>query len=141
MRFWDASAIVPLLVRQPAAGAMTAILQRDSGIVAWWGTDVECTSAVTRVERERRLSPTDVTALLHRLESFRHRWNEVLPSDAVREQARRILRAHPLRAGDALQLAAAVVASGHRPSTLPFVCLDQRLSDAARREGFTVEPT
>jgi len=70
----------------------------------------------------------------------------VLPSDAVREQARRVLRAHPLRAADAQlraadaqQLAAAVVASGQRPSSLPVVCLDEWLGEAARREGFVVE--
>jgi predicted nucleic acid-binding protein len=43
-----------------------------------------------------------------------------------------------LRAADALHLAAALVACEERPHLLPFVTLDGRLEDAARREGFTV---
>jgi hypothetical protein len=48
----------------------------------------------------------------------------------------RLLRVHPLRAADSLQLAAAVVASEGDPGELPFVCLDEKLAQAASREGF-----
>jgi hypothetical protein len=48
--------------------------------------------------------------------------------------------AHPLRAGDALQLAAALVSSEDAPQGETFVCLDTRLRDAARREGFAIRP-
>jgi hypothetical protein len=54
--------------------------------------------------------------------------------------ALRLLRNHPLRAADALQLAAALIASEETPQTLEFICLDDRLALAARREGFTVIP-
>ena len=43
-----------------------------------------------------------------------------------------------LRAADSLQLAAALIAADHDPATLEILCLDPRLSSAARREGFTV---
>jgi uncharacterized protein len=43
---------------------------------------------------------------------------------------------HPLRAADALQLAAAVVAAERDPPSLEFVSLDDRLLEAASREGF-----
>lgn len=65
-------------------------------------------------------------------------WHEILPSDAVRGTAERLLRAHPLRAADSLQLAAALIAADHDPTTLELVCLDTRLTVAARREGFKV---
>jgi hypothetical protein len=45
---------------------------------------------------------------------------------------------HPLRAADSLQLAAALVAADHDPTTLELVCLDARLATADRREGFRV---
>jgi hypothetical protein len=45
---------------------------------------------------------------------------------------------HELRAGDALQLAAAIVASDHQTSAMEFVTLDRRLADAADKEGFRV---
>jgi len=58
----------------------------------------------------------------------------------VREQAQRALRLHPPRAADSLQLAAALVAATHQPGALPFVCLDERLDDAAVRERFETYP-
>ncbi len=61
-----------------------------------------------------------------------------LPSDEVRVNAQRLLRVHPLRAADSLQLAAAWVASEHEPPTLELVSLDHRLNEAASREGFRV---
>jgi len=67
-------------------------------------------------------------------------WEEVTPSELIRGIAQRLLRTHPLRAADSLQLAAAMSAAGQEPAALEFVCLDVRLSAAARREGFTVLP-
>ena len=49
-----------------------------------------------------------------------------------------MLRVHALRAADALQLAAALLASDEEPAGLDIVTLDSRLADAARREGFRV---
>jgi hypothetical protein len=43
-----------------------------------------------------------------------------------------------MRAGDALQLAAAIAASEGHPATLAMVTLDERLALAAEREGFPV---
>ena len=48
------------------------------------------------------------------------------------------LRVHPLRAADALQLAAAFVAAERRPASLQVVTLDERLADAMRKEGFAL---
>ena len=109
-------------------------------MLSWWGTDVECASALARLEREGGLDPSDVRRALRRLSELRRAWYEVLPCDAIRETAIRLLRVHNLRAADALQLAAAVVASAGRPSALGFVCLDTRLTQAAEREGFSMLP-
>jgi predicted nucleic acid-binding protein len=65
-------------------------------------------------------------------------WHEIDPSDAIRETAIRFLRVHPLRAADALQLAAAFIGAERRPASLEIVTLDDRLATAARREGFNV---
>ncbi|HEX4157328.1 MAG TPA: hypothetical protein VHY79_02560 [Rhizomicrobium sp.] len=50
----------------------------------------------------------------------------------------RFLCVRPLRAADALQLAAAFIGADRRPPSLEFVTLDERLADAARKEGFAV---
>lgn len=138
MRFWDASAIVPLLVAEPASDGMLGLLDADPELLVWWGTPVECVSALARREREGALAAASVTQAVERLRAVAAAWQEVLPGDLVRAAAQRLLRVHPLRAADALQLAAAVVAAEHDAATLPFVCLDERLAEAAAREGFPI---
>ncbi|MDP9191010.1 MAG: hypothetical protein M3P06_04825 [Acidobacteriota bacterium] len=82
------------------------------------------------------LRPRSAAAARSRLNRFAATWQEVQPSDLLRERALRFLRVHELRAADALQLAAGVAAAEERPATLAFVCLDDRLAAAAEREGF-----
>lgn len=138
MRFWDASAIVPLVVEEPSTAALFDLLEADADMLVWWGTPVEVTSALARLERERVLAEAAFDAARRNLQQLAAAWNEIVPSDAVRHTAERLLRAHPLRAADSLQLAAALVAADHDARTLEMVCLDERLAHAARREGFTV---
>ncbi len=138
MRFWDASAVVPLVVTEPGSRHVERWAKEDPGIVAWWGTEVECAAAIARLERDGLLDESAVEAALAGLAQLARGWIEIEPSDVVRETATRLLRVHALRAGDALQLAAAHVASDRRPASLEFVTLDDRLASAARREGFVV---
>lgn len=138
MRFWDSSAILPLLVGEAATDAMRAIAREDDSMLVWWATPVECVSALGRLEREGNVSDEAVVSAIERLDAFADAWNEVQPVAAVRRTARRLLRVHPLRAADALQLSAAVVACEGNPATLEIVTLDDRLVEAARREGFVV---
>jgi predicted nucleic acid-binding protein len=138
VKFWDSSALVPLLVEEDLTAAIRELFLGEPGIIAWWGTPVECASAVSRLEREGHLSPQEATGSLERLDALARHWHRIEPVEAVLETARRLLRVHPLRAADSLQLAAAFLASEGRPSTLEFVCLDDRLVTAAQREGFLV---
>ena len=136
MRFWDASALVPLLVRQERSREMEELIARDPVGVIWWGTPVECLSAIVRLARDGHLGAEQVDAAERRLRAFRESWDEVTPGEACRRAAERMLRVHALRTADAFQLAAALIASDHDPDRLGFVCLDRRLAEAARREGF-----
>ncbi|HXQ30832.1 MAG TPA: type II toxin-antitoxin system VapC family toxin [Steroidobacteraceae bacterium] len=138
MRFWDASALVPLLVDEPDGERVATYLAGDPALVVWWGSPIEVTSAFARQERAGEWSASEVGQVLERMQALSAAWHEVVPSDAVRRLAQRLLRVHPLRAADSLQLAAALIAAEHEPSSLEFVCLDERLSEAARREGFPV---
>lgn len=138
MRFWDSSALVPLLVEEATSGAVIRTLEADQEVVIWWATGVECVSALTRREREQALSPTAVAEATGRLDRLLAACEEIEPVDAVRRTASRFLRVHALRAADALQLAAAWLASEQQPQTMPFVTLDERLLLAAEREGFPV---
>jgi len=138
MRFWDASAVVALLAEEAAQPRMRELLKEDAEILAWWGTPVEIASALARRERERLLTAEQVAAGLRAARQLADGWHEIVPSDAVRRSAERLLRVHPLRTADSLQLAAALIGADHDPGTLAIVCLDERLTDAARREGFLV---
>lgn len=138
MIFWDSSAIVPLLVDEPPRDRLLGLLRREPGIIVWWGTFIECASAIARREREGALGAEGAGQALERLRTMAVGWNEVLATDAVRGTALRMLRVHPLRAADSLQLAAAFVAAEHDPASLGFVSLDDRLIDAASREGFRI---
>jgi predicted nucleic acid-binding protein len=117
---------------------MRSLYRSDTGVVAWWTARVECESAICRMEREGAFQPRAARAARARLDDFGSTWQEVQPSEPIREGARRLLRVHTLRAADALQLAAAIAAAEGRPASLALVCLDDRLTVAAEREGFTV---
>ena len=141
MKFWDSSVIVPLLANQASSVAVSNEVERDPDLVVWWGTGVECVSAFTRLEREGRITAAELVAAIDNLPALAASWQEVQPAARVRQTAERLLRVHPLRAADALQLAAAIAAADGDPRSLPFVTLDDRLARAAEREGFpVVEP-
>ena len=136
MKFWDSSAVVPLLVPEAMSRSLQELYDADPVMFAWWGTEIECTSAIARRQRFGPLREDVVAEAFARLSALRAGWHEVEPGDEVRESAKRLLRVHDLRTADALQLAAAVFVAEARPSTLEFVSLDDRLLAAARREGF-----
>jgi predicted nucleic acid-binding protein len=141
LRFWDSSAVVPLLVEEPASGAVDALLEEDGEVAAWWAALVECASALSGKRREGVLSEEDERDALAVLKSLSERWVEVRPTEPVRLLAERSLRVHEaLRAADALQLAAAIIWTGGTPAGRQLVCLDERLATAAAREGFSVFP-
>jgi predicted nucleic acid-binding protein len=138
MRFWDSSGLVPLLVEEEHSKACRELLRADPRILAWTLTRTELVSALWRVHRDGLLDRRDVSVAERRLDAVSRKWAEVDAVLPVREQAERLLRVHALRAADALQLAAALIAVDHRPRGRAFVCLDERLCLAADAEGFAV---
>jgi uncharacterized protein len=138
VRFWDASAIVPLLVQESATRRIQALAECDPDMMVWWGSQVECVSALARLERAVALDQKQAALALGRLAELANSWHEIEPSEIVRENAMRFLRVHPLRAADALQLGAAFAAAEGRPSSLKVITLDERLAEAARKEGFVL---
>ena len=138
MKFWDSSAVVPLLVPEATSRPLQRLYDADTAMFAWWATELECISALVRRERLVHLGEAVVRPAFARLNALRTAWHEVEPGEDVRETARRLLRVHDLRAADSLQLAAASFVAEGRPSTLEFVSLDDRLLAAARREGFAI---
>lgn len=138
MKYWDSSALVPLLAAEAASPRLRELHAIDPAIATWWGSPVECVSALARLERDEALTQEAFRDAVRRLRKLATTWTEVLPSDDVREQAIRLLRVHPLRAADAVQLASAVVASDFKPGAIEFISLDTRQREAAEKEGFAL---
>ena len=140
MRFWDSSALVPLCVGEPQTHQLRQVLERDRGVTVWWGTPVECASALARRWREGTADRGVHEKAVECVESLERDWIVVAASEEVLRLAVRSVRIHQLRAGDALQLAAALLWAEDRPGGREFVSLDDRLAEAARLEGFSVLP-
>jgi predicted nucleic acid-binding protein len=136
VRYWDSSALVPLVIAESSSPALRRLLEADPDVSTWWATRVECASAVWRRVRELRADQTVAVRALERLRRQAETWAEIPAGVRLRDLAIRLLRVHDLRAGHALQLAAALVASEEQPETLELVTLDERLASAGRREGF-----
>ena len=138
MAFWDASAVVPLCVSQPATGFFRRLLRAHRRPAVWWGTPVEARSAFARLMREKATNLTELARALDRLARLRRSWDEILPTDPLRDLAEELPSRYQLRAADAFQLAAAVVWCSGRPSNRPFICFDRNLAAAAAKIGFAV---
>ena len=138
MNFWDTSALVALGVDEAHRPLALRILEADDRMAVWWDAEVEYVAAISRREREGSLSTEEVSEHLLRLHALSQVWYEVQPGRRIKTLAQRLLRVHPLRAADSLQLAAALASAEEDPSSIGFVCFDARLNQAASREGFRI---
>jgi uncharacterized protein len=138
--FWDSSAVVPLVLAEQRSADLARALAGEREMTLWWGTPVECLSAIHRRHRESPFPAAFMNTAVERLRAVVEDADTVSPSDDLRRRAGRLVASHPLRAGHALQLAAALIWCEEQPTGEAFVCLDERLCEAARREGFTVLP-
>ena len=136
--FWDTSGLVPLCCFQPQTAQARQAARTFSRQVVWWGTGVEAVSSLNRLTRDGVLTANESKQAFARLDYLRSRWNEIQPTEEVRERAERLLRIHRLRAADALQLAAALVWCENRPRGRTLIGADENLSAAAAAEGFTI---
>jgi hypothetical protein len=107
--------------------------------MSWWATEVEIRSGLTRLNRTGLIPPEQFLAGKRLAEQLIRDWLPIHESPAIAPSACRLLELHPLRAADALQLAAALEACEHSPSGFTFITADQRLADAARQTGFSIE--
>jgi predicted nucleic acid-binding protein len=139
VKFWDSSAILPLLIDERTSARVATVYEDDERQIVWCLTEVEAISALARRERQGG-DASDVERARITLRILSERWEEVTSLQSVRSRAIRLLGTHGLRAADALQLAAALVFCDEQTESLPFVCLDDRLSEAARKERFPVLP-
>lgn len=138
MRFWDSSALIALVLPEPGSFRVANLL--PSKIAFWWATPIECEGALARAGRAGKLGRSRLLRAKGVLDLVFQVGSEVPPWDAIRDQARRLIAVHSIRAADSIQLAAALEWCGGNPRGTSFVCLDDRLRGAAALEGFRVLP-
>lgn len=138
MRFWDSSALVPLVVDEPASVHMRRLAADGTETIVWAFSSVELLSALARLERSSRDLDDLLGGVRRDALDLVRRCRPVTQVDAVRQRAERLVSVHALTSADALQLAAALVAAREQPETFEFVTLDKVLARAARLEGFRV---
>lgn len=136
--FWDTSSIVPLCCVQEFSSFARRAYRRFPQPVIWWGTPVEVQSAFRRLEMADALDDLGVERARRLWRSFRAKSCDVAPDDNLLKIAEDLPKTYSLRAMDAFQLAAALSWCGERPRKRPFVCADNRLSEAAKEAGFNV---
>ena len=141
MIFWDSSALVPLVVKERQSQYCFEILSSDQEMFVWCLSKVEVISALCRKLREGVLDQENFRGVKARLQELLAHAHEVRAIDKVRARALRLLEVHPLRAADACQLAAALVATQEDPVKVHFLTFDKRLAEVAQKEGFTVNPS
>ena len=133
MRFWDSSALAAVMLPERDTSIVEQLLADDREVIVWWGTLVECQSSIYRKLRGRFLTEAGVEQAIRRMAFLLEDADRVPPVNQILERAGHLLAIHPLRAADALQLAAALTWCKGAANGRAFVCLE-----AAASHGCTV---
>lgn len=139
IRYFDASALAKRYIRAEGTSDVNHWL-RESRPATCRLTEAELSSAFARRVRDGTMSMRARAAALDRLRDDLRKIHVVEIVPVVLDRVHELCARHPLRAADALHLAAAIcLASGIRQPT-EFVVYDERLAKAARAEHLHVLP-
>jgi len=96
VRFWDSSAVVPLVVREENSDRVRTWVEDDEDMVVRTLTEVEVRSALSRMAREGRLGPDDLLQVTLDADDLLRQFHTVESLSAVKNRAKRPLMLHPL---------------------------------------------
>jgi len=139
--FLDSSALVKRYVVESGTPWVVDLVEGDGHLLVSRLTLVELTATVVRRARAGDLSADDLAVVLEVVENeFRTRYDVIEVGGAVVSRALDVVRAHGLRAADAIQLACALTAFGASSASTEtaVVSSDQELNAAAEKEGLRV---
>jgi predicted nucleic acid-binding protein len=138
VKFWDTSALAPAFVAEPSSRQVKRWLRDDPAVVVWMFTRVELAATIARRRSERPEMAVNWERSLREIAESSATWTEIAEAEAVRRKAEDVLQRHLLRAADALQIGAALIAADGDRSAVEFVTFDRRLAAAAAREDFAI---
>lgn len=136
MRFWDSSALVPLIVYEASTEQMKELLLDDRDVVVSFITPLEVESAIWRRVRGSNIDAQ--IAAKRRLSALVAEWTVFDDVASTLAEATRVVKRYGLRSLDAVQLAAALLVRGVESPSI--VTTDEELITAASAEGFRILP-
>lgn len=135
--YLDTSALLKLCVLETGTPLALALWERADAVVTSRIADAEVKSVLAAAERIGRIDAAPAA-------QARDKWSELRPAltlvevtASITERAADLVDRRPLRAGDAIHLASALLLAEVRPV---FAAWDRGLAAAARAEGLTVLP-
>ncbi|MCA1586923.1 MAG: type II toxin-antitoxin system VapC family toxin [Acidobacteria bacterium] len=138
MRYFDASAPAKRYVREKGSLKIRRLLSSDVPATSRLSA-VEIVSALMRRSREGALTDKERRRALAALEADMAAMLVVELTPEIVTRAQALLTRHPLRAGDAIQLASCLYLQEELEDEPTLVAFDARLVAAARRERGRVE--
>jgi hypothetical protein len=134
IRFFDASAWVKRYADEPDSPIVETLVTTGRPVVCRL-TEVETASALCRRAREQTLTRDARNRALAALQEDLRDIHVIEITREVCQRAVALLANHPLRAPDAIQLAACLVLQERSGAEIELVCFDARMAHAARLEG------
>lgn len=137
MIYWDTSALVSVMIEEPASGRVFSFLGEHGNLESYTSlfTFLEIESALQRRLNDRSLAVEDANIARAAAGRFRKKAKVINADENILDVALHYQKIYALRAGDALQLASARIGA-KSPLDVQFMCLDKLLSQAAFQEGF-----
>jgi len=136
MRYFDASALVKRYVREQGSVKVRRLITSAAPATSRL-SEVEVALALGRRAREGAFSVAERDRALAALETDFAAILVVELTPEITARARTLLQRHQLRAGDAIQLASCLYLQEQLGEKVPLVAFDDRLTEAARREGLS----
>ena len=124
-------------VREPGAVPVRRLLKAGSAAASRL-SEVEVASALVRRARDGAFTAEERDRALASLSDDFTALIIVELTQEIAADAQALMLRHPLRVGDAVQLGSCLFLQREMGQPIPFVAFDDRLVEAARREGLTV---
>lgn len=137
MLYFDSSAVVSFFIEDEHSTALTKYLKNVSVLAAFSSmiTPLEFDSAIQRRINAKEINNSIAEKARDGFLTLRKRIHLVPFDENSLKISTHVQKLYGLRPGDSIQLAAALICRDN-PSKVTFLCFDEKLNKAARKEGF-----
>lgn len=136
--YWDTSALLALLFKEPATKSVRLLASKERGLPGYTSffSFIEMESAYSRRMMEGSLLSKELSRLRLQAQKLEGALAMLWPEREVLSLGRRLAFEFGLKPGDALQLASSQLLAQNQ-SPVIFVSLDDKLNEAAQAVGLS----